>query len=513
MERRLRQRDSSDLDLPDDVLADVLRHLPPRCLAVSRCVSKAWRRAIDQRRLLRPDLLPLSLAGIFMNFGCHTFSEFFSRPSSSCKKINAKLDFLPPIEHDPYEEEDYTVFEHCNGLLLTSECVVNPATRRWDPLPPLMPFTDPMGMSRVFGRYLAFDPTLSPHYQVFRVPYLPPRPCQPGDRGYRGPEDYVDPLVDKSEWPPSTFILNVFSSKSCRWEERSFARQGNAAGIVAELRLRLQHGWHYGAVYWRRALYVHSQNNFFLRISLTDDTYRVIKPPTAMDIRVHSCLGKSKKGVYIASFIKDVFRVWVLNESYGQTKWVLKGEYDLKRVQAFDNDVHGPWVLEDINYDSFRSQLPKANKKARVEEFEWSSENDDDDDDDADDKSEIIGENNYETFRSQLPEVNKKAMVQGRLERMRDNEAVDGNEEERHRACDVLGFHPYKEILFLSSFKEREWKATVHAYHLNSSRVECLGNMCPTQYQQIEEQEQQELGVREFFPYTPCWTGDYPRNK
>ncbi|XP_044392656.1 uncharacterized protein [Triticum aestivum] len=504
MERRLRQRHCGDL--PEDVLADVLRHLPPRCLAVSRCVSKAWCRAIDERRLLRPDLLPLSLAGIFMHFDEHTFPEFFSRPSSS-KRINAKLDFLPPLK-DP--NMDYYVSNHCNGLLLTSTCVINPATRRWDPLPLLRPFfADPMGLTRVFGWYLAFDPTVSPHYQVFKVPYLPPKPYKPGDYGYRGPQDYVEPLVEKSEWPPAPCIMNVFSSRSGHWEERSFAREGNAAGIVAEVRQR----WLFGAVYWRQALYVHCQNNFFMRISLSEDKYCVIKPPMDMDIRVYSYLGKSKKGVYIASFIKDVFRVWILNESYDQTKWVLKGEYDLKRVQAFDKDVHGPWVLEDINYDLFGSRLPKSNKKVIVEQFEWNSDNDDD----ADDKSEVVGENNYGTLRSQLPEVNKKAIVQGRIERDNDDsDLLDDNGDvvgERHNACNVLGFHPYKEILFLSSFKEREWKATVHAYHLNSSRVECLGNICPTQYQQMEDQLQEELGVQGYFPYTPCWTGDYPRNK
>ena len=44
--------------LPDDVLADVLR----------RCVCRAWRALIDGRGLLRVDLLPRSLAGLFVNY-------------------------------------------------------------------------------------------------------------------------------------------------------------------------------------------------------------------------------------------------------------------------------------------------------------------------------------------------------------------------------------------------------------------------------------------------------------
>uniref|UniRef100_A0A0E0GRS0 F-box domain-containing protein n=1 Tax=Oryza nivara TaxID=4536 RepID=A0A0E0GRS0_ORYNI len=37
-------------------------------IAASRCVCKAWRAIVDTRRLLRADLLPLSLAGIYLNF-------------------------------------------------------------------------------------------------------------------------------------------------------------------------------------------------------------------------------------------------------------------------------------------------------------------------------------------------------------------------------------------------------------------------------------------------------------
>ncbi|KAM0822884.1 hypothetical protein ACQ4PT_071216 [Festuca glaucescens] len=66
--------------LPDDVLANVLRRVPPRWLAASRCVCRAWRDAVDGRRLLRADLLPLSLAGLFIHFDGHKFPEFLARP-------------------------------------------------------------------------------------------------------------------------------------------------------------------------------------------------------------------------------------------------------------------------------------------------------------------------------------------------------------------------------------------------------------------------------------------------
>ncbi|KAK1646179.1 hypothetical protein QYE76_063984 [Lolium multiflorum] len=297
---RVRLRDRDDLQLPDDLLADVLRRLPPRHLAASRCVRRAWRRVIDERRLLRSDLLPLSLAGIFIQLDGHGCPEFLSRRPSSMAgaTVNTKLqDFLPPTEYpfgevpdaDPFDNEDYFVRDHCNGLLLTYTYVVNPATQRWSYLStPRRPLADLPRIVWYYNDYLSFDPTVSLHYQVFSIPCL----CF-----LRAAED-ADPLVEESEWPPSTWILNVFSSRLSRWEERSFAREGESAGSVAEA--RPHYGWpKCGAAYWRQALYVHCQANFLVRIDLSDDKYRVIKPPMNMDTKTH--LGRSKHGVYYAS--------------------------------------------------------------------------------------------------------------------------------------------------------------------------------------------------------------------
>jgi hypothetical protein len=62
--------DPRRLRLPDDVLADVLARLAPRSLTVSRCVCREWRAVVDDRcrQLLRPDLLPLTVGGIFIEF-------------------------------------------------------------------------------------------------------------------------------------------------------------------------------------------------------------------------------------------------------------------------------------------------------------------------------------------------------------------------------------------------------------------------------------------------------------
>jgi hypothetical protein len=86
------------------------------------------------------------------------------------------------------------------------------------------------------------------------------------------------------------------------------------------------------------------------------------------------------------------------------------------------------------------SQFSDVREKPVVKDkFEWNSE-----DDDVDDN--VVG--------SQLSEVNKRAAVQGRCEwRFHDYENYNGGVTEgRQNVCDILGFNPYIEILFFSSF-------------------------------------------------------------
>nr|CAB3489372.1 unnamed protein product [Digitaria exilis] len=206
--------------LPDDVLAGVLRRLAPRCLAASRCVCRAWRRVVDDRRLLRADLLPRSLGGIFLNPHDLWFTQFLSRPTTgAAAAVSGRLDYTVPGEPDRMPA--LYVHDHCNGLLLLDDCVVNPATRQWALLPPRpddLPQPLSPGMDVSTDEYLVFDPTLSPgDFELFIVPSVP----------------YKLSTVDEceaSEWPPSTLILSVFSSKTCSWGEMAFGREGEAAG-------------------------------------------------------------------------------------------------------------------------------------------------------------------------------------------------------------------------------------------------------------------------------------------
>jgi hypothetical protein len=247
--------------LPDDVLADILNRVPPLWLAASRCVCRAWRDAVDGRRLLRADLLPLSLGGLFVHFDDHKFPEFLARPSSS-GVVSGNLSFLPSASPhcgyatpDCLDWEDYNIIDHCNGLLLlNNDCVVNPATRRCHTLPicPDMPDAGNVG----YCDRLAYDPMVSPYYEVLRIPTL--------DCYLRGEE--VDLLMEESEWPPSLCKMYVFSSNSGCWEEKDFVREGDAAGTVGKVRAGRSE---FSAAYFRGALYVICQTDFLMRYLLT----------------------------------------------------------------------------------------------------------------------------------------------------------------------------------------------------------------------------------------------------
>ncbi|CAM0954329.1 unnamed protein product [Alopecurus aequalis] len=442
--------------LPDDVFAAVLGRLAPRSLATSRCVCKAWRDTIDARRMLRVDLLPLSLAGFFINFRDMKYSEFFARPSSPSASGPSSGGRLV------YRAMD----GHCNGLILYDyhNVVVNPATGWWSaPLPPPPPKRP--GMECLHDdAYLAFDPTESPHYQVLKLPRIPYIELDIDSDDDCPIDGVIDPTMLGLEWPPSSFVLPVFSSSTKRWEERTFLRQGEAAGTVAHW--GTDYSWEKSnAVYWHGALHVHCRHGFVMRLLLSSSTYQVIKPPEDLE-PADRCLydhhmGKSKKGVYYALLgLSGRLRVWVLDDSCARNKWVLVHDTPLKQPSPWFNgaqqQVYGPWILQDINYSEEKYlQLDDANDTTVVENnFEWNS--DDDEEKDVLDTKHMVDKFGREVL--------------------------------------ILGFHPFKEILFMSRSLTRGL-----AYHLNTSKIQDLGNLFPRNYHALTRE------LIEAFPYTPCW--------
>ncbi|XP_037488622.1 uncharacterized protein LOC119367113 [Triticum dicoccoides] len=358
--------------LPEEILADVLRRVAPRGLAVCRCACKTLLAVIDVRHLLRADLLPLSVGSIFINFHCERVSEFFARPSTG-PTISGRFDYVPYTSRPDWRK----IKDHCNGLLLLADywdwedCyVVNPATRQWDSLPPRPSVFEEIDEKLKCEYHLVFDPMVSPHYEVFVI--LNPR--------YNGHEDQVDPVIleepeSDSEWPPPVFDLHVFSSKSGGWKERSFFREGEAAATVSGMRRHLD--WfddRRHAVYYRGNLYVRCKTDFVMRICLSNDNkYQVIKPPMDREPddyqKLH--LGRSEKGVYLATSTFKTSRliVWVLEESCGHANWVLKHNNCLTPIQDDLRPVLGPWVLQDINFNEYLKECKERNPHS--DDLEW----------------------------------------------------------------------------------------------------------------------------------------------
>ncbi|CAN6281974.1 unnamed protein product [Urochloa humidicola] len=495
--------------LPDDVLADVLRRVAPRGLAAARSVCKAWRALIDGRRLLRGELLPLSLAGFFLNFDGLYITEFFSRASTEPCTFG-KHDYLPgPVDPRSYCSRSWTlVRDHCNGLLLLDNYVLNPATRYLAHLPPC----PPLHFEKDFDlkKYLAYDPTLSPnHYEVFAIPHIPYK-CGPGGFCYSSSMGELDPQVEQSQWPPSQCTMHVFSSTSGRWEERSLVRQGEAACTIADMRLDYDISIQRNAVYWRGELYVTCQNDLFMRISLSENKYQVIKAPTDIELRTYLHLGNSQKGVYLASIERQFrLRVWILNESCsGKMEWVLKHDRDLTEwllKHRLDRDVssgydlkgRAPWILQDINDYYFKDcdryfrnigavseEKSEGNMETSIDGINaWRSDSEDE---------------NMQALIEERFEWSSEALVDETFGWSSNHEDIHGGYHQYNGYIQILGFHPYKEIVFLSESMRRGL-----ACHLNSSKVESLGNVYPAGFDGLYD----EQCVKSSFPYTPCLLG------
>ncbi|KAL6880203.1 hypothetical protein ACP4OV_011768 [Aristida adscensionis] len=411
-----------------------------RCFRRAMCAAAAAATAGSSQHHRAPpptEALPQSVRGIFSNY---------------CD--------LGPLETQSWD----TVLDHCNGLLLyhpsnidDSLCVCNPTTRRWALLPPHGGDVDIDGCA---GAYLAFDPAVSPHYEVVLIPEVPD-------------EDVGDDSMTtmEMEWPPAACKLQVFSSSTGRWSERAFA--GRPFCTVAEARSYPVEPVFWGpdrryAEYWKGALYVHCRGAYVTRLSLSDDKYEVIETPTDIEKdEVNGAipyLGRSKNGVCYAVLQGHELWVWILDERAEQMDWVLAHYANLEKLRQrpmwchlYDEIDNAPWAIFDRWADCGEEQ------KVDVEEVnEWDSDND--------------GVIDFEKFNWQ---------------------SVGGSD-----PCSLkfLGTHPFKEVVFFS------YCFHVISYHLGSSKVQYLGYARPKDYMNHCASFEQS------FLYTPCSIDFLPGN-
>ncbi|KAL6654807.1 hypothetical protein ACP70R_008272 [Stipagrostis hirtigluma subsp. patula] len=414
--------------LPEDVLAGVLRRLQARDLAACRCVRKEWRGVIDARELLAAllgDLFPSSLRGIFVNYGEYPHSHLLARRTpAGAPQVDGTLDFMP-------DKRWRTVVDHCNGLLLYEDnnrhYVCNPATRRWGRLP------EPRRSRSFACTYLAFDPAVSLHYEVFLLPGVPDQ-----DKIAQ-----VRDLESSIEWPPAQYKMEVFKSRSGRWEKRQFVREGNAVVTLADVASEreqpisgIEGPQQRYAELWKGSLYIHCRGSFLIRLSLSDNKYNNEQVNTPWVLQDYDSY--SKGGIIGENYIG-------MEEDQENSNGSSDGEDEGEKEESEEHSDDTDDGDEDDEEES-------------EEQFEW---NNDSDDMEGLENSEYIddgeGKGNEEVSQDQF-EWNLDDDYSLEIEEDNDNWYAE--------RLYFLGFHPYKEVIFLG----RNFRAV--AYHLGSSKAQ-----------------------------------------
>ncbi|TVU47501.1 hypothetical protein EJB05_07104, partial [Eragrostis curvula] len=465
--------------LPDDALAAVLRRLPPCSIAASRCVCKAWRDVVDAHGLL----LPRAVRGIYLNFINYRCPRFIARPSSERPGTHGNLGFLPR-----YSRSLGSILDHCNGLLLYDGgfmrefYVVNPATRRWKCLPPRMGLLD-------YVAYLVFDPAVSPHYEVVLMPRVPEKPVPIAEKYAPPPSpvnlarlfsllddeldvedtDEEDSREEPVGWPPHSRSIEEGFFSACRFMPASSEPEDPYVSMEWPPSPYTFHVFSSCTGCWEKRSFVREGEAV----------------GTVEDVRLDSWPAhwgpRRRYGVYWRGALyvhcrgAFVMRLSLTNSTYQVIKTPTNGEESHHTRFYLGRSEKGVYLAAVQNY----SQLQIWILDESCGQVEWVSRHHNDLD----------------------PYVSRAAVDSDYHERI-DGPWILEDEDSEYTHIDFLGFHPYKEIIFLmASF-------IGIAYHLNTSRVQYLGKLRPDDYDYT-----QAAGVYESFLYTPCMTGDLPETK
>ncbi|XBH81601.1 hypothetical protein VPH35_107130 [Triticum aestivum] len=396
--------DGNGVALPGDLLLEILRRLPGRALAVSRCVCRAWRDLVGAHThtLLLPQVFPPVFPGVFATYhGYDPDFAFFGPPPSGDAHV-------PGYRRLFWDHWDCHVKQHCNGLLLVTgkrsfnpnmiPYVCNPATSRYARLP-CPPTRWPCSVE---GMFLAFDPAVSRHHEVFFFPTekldrnneedeRPRAKCRPCPCWIDWEDTWLlnlfgedEPFSESKEEPAGSasqpnpkmpkenvFHVLVFSSRTGQWESRKFmpgrCASGNLYDVVTTPRCKDQRTW-WSAEYWHGSLYVHCHSGVLMILRCSEGTYQMVQLPG------HPCdherlyqwalptryLGSCNRGIRYA-VVKDLLlEVWDLMElADDQLGWTLAHRADLKahdRMMKYLNsqprmEPRMTWEVAESNKD------------------------------------------------------------------------------------------------------------------------------------------------------------------
>ncbi|KAK1620915.1 hypothetical protein QYE76_026432 [Lolium multiflorum] len=540
-----------------DVLLDILRRLPCRALAKSRAVCRAWRSIVDAHNLLHPHLFPRgAFPGIFTrNYDCNTLSSFFA-PSGPGSSRRRQVHGGPVFRRPLFWHSWMSVLHHCNGLLLLDDLmfryVCNPATVRCARLP--VPSED----SRLYddGMFLAFDPAVSQHHEVFILP----RGKTLTDIGQEEIDtlDYFDYMGEFDTSSPSgldvlaqvlppeqqkeihvhvpgveeqddkVISTSVFSSQTGEWTSREFMPGRCAPGHLYEMvtapRPTCVKTWK-SAEYWRGSLYVHCWNNIIMILRNSDGVYEMaLLPWKYYDDRKYGRISELpertivvsyEKGVHYVALHKLQLHVWKLTESIdGQVGWMIAHKADLS---PYDHKPHTwmecrvPWEVVENNKALASLFEPCKNKKTIYNGKDGQCKTTEGFGGDVDDEEKDIhegdgfdrapsdvdddGHSEGDPYEDECGEFKSGNVFEYSSDSDEDNSDRDERATDRYS---IVGLHPHKDVILLQDSN------AIVTYHFRTSRMQYLGEWHDHSY---------DCGIEAAFPYRPCYVDALPATK
>jgi hypothetical protein len=397
--------------------------------------------------------------------------------------------------------------------------------------------------------FLAFDPAVSRHHEVFLLPAkkMPPR---------RLDLQQIDPSGSASEFVElegdmlknRTVPLLVFSSRIGDWENQKFApgrcAPGHLYDVVMAPRGVQKRAW--SGEYWRGSLYVHCHSGVLMILRCSRRMYDMVQLPGisppyddekyrayTWSLPTRSVLASYETGVRYVTLQKCHLLVWALVESTnGKHEWLLAHEADLKPydylITSFNWKAKPEMEMEWEVVES-EDELISLLEHSSSDESDAADEEDAIEKDDKNDESEELqimhGNESSASFVDVDESVGDNLGHPNKEQEEQDDDEVenrDGSEyswnSDEHNfidldgtvvndqevagwVCRIVGFHPHKDVLLL------HYSNTVLAYHLSTSRMQYLGYIYP------EVPVQNAGDIRGAFPYRPCYVDALPDRK
>ncbi|XBI50354.1 hypothetical protein VPH35_113773 [Triticum aestivum] len=501
--------DGNGICFPYDVLLNILGRLQCRPLAKSRRVCRAWRAIVDGHKLLLRYFFPRGpFPGIFTdNYGTDNESSFFAPPAPRSERPRRARD--GPVFRRPLFRHDWASVPHyCNGLLLLKKFpldlyVCNPATTRYACLP--RPPND-FSLFNV-GMFLAFDPAVSLHYEVFLL---------------RGE---IQPDKEKA------ISMLVLSSQTMQWVSREFEPRHCAPGHLYDA-VTAPHPsdmtrWN-SAEYWHGSLYVHCWNNVLMILRNSEEVYDMVPLPVKayedkefvthaysyMMPKLQWEAVDSKRALVSLLEARNIEEI-IYNEVDGQSNTSDDVDADS------DDDQDGVYDADDFNDTTDEVDGGNDDDEDGVYDAdEFSETTEDVDGESDDDEDEVYEDGNFSETTDDVDDGGQDEdgdAHEDKDDKLKSEEVseyswdsdednfIDVDESAAHPEdygnYRLMGLHPHKDVvLFLTP------PGVVAAYHVMTSRIQYLGK-------KLVRDPWSFYGANIAFPYRPCYVDALPAPK